>query len=83
MTLRNTVAEADLTETGKAPISWANESTGARGAIISIKEHKDSTGARCRVFNATMERFDGVSLVTGETCMGPDGVWVTRTLKAV
>lgn len=58
---------------GERP-AWANPATGASGEIEAIAEAGE--GSRpCRRFTASRERYDGVSVIAGRTCLGEDGAW--------
>lgn len=54
--------------------AWANPATGASGEIEAIAEAGEG-GRPCRRFTASRERYDGVSVIAGHTCLGEDGAW--------
>ncbi|MCB1417894.1 MAG: hypothetical protein KDJ74_02365 [Notoacmeibacter sp.] len=76
-TIRNAVSSANLEELGGSAVPWANLSTGSRGSISSITEYKER-GTLCRKYKASIESFQGVHMVSGDTCLGVDGQWWTR-----
>jgi surface antigen len=81
-TIRNAVSSADLERTGGQVLSWANSDTGSRGSITDLIEYKDR-GALCRRFQATRERFDGVSMFSGDACLATAGAWRMRAFEAL
>ena len=81
MTIRNAVSSADIEVLKGAPIPWANAETGARGAISSLVEERGADKL-CRRFVTSRERFDGVALFKGETCMVAPGAWAMRDFSA-
>ena len=82
MTIRNAVSSANLNELGDQPLSWANADTGSQGAITKIREI-ERKGLRCRVFQASRESFEGVSLFSGEACLQGNGLWLMREFAPV
>lgn len=76
-TIRNAVSSANLEELGGKPLPWANLSTGSRGSVSSITEYKER-GTLCRKYKASVESFQGIHMVAGDTCLGGDGQWWTR-----
>jgi len=81
-TVRNAVSSADIELMKGAPIPWANAETGARGAISSLVEERGAD-AICRRFITSRERFDGVALYKGETCMVAPGAWTMKDFSAL
>lgn len=81
-TIRNAVTSADLETLAGSPLPWANAGTGARGQITAIAESKAS-GALCRRFSATREKFDGIAMYRGETCMAGAGAWRMQSFEAL
>lgn len=80
MTVRNAVTSTDIEELSGKPIPFANLDTGASGMIIAVTEVK-LRGVVCRRFAGTMQRFDGVSAIRGEACLGDDGAWFMRAFE--
>lgn len=80
MTVRNAVTSTDIEGLAGKPIPFANLDTGATGLITAVTEVK-SRGVVCRRFAGTMERFDGVSAIRGEACLGDDGAWFMRSFE--
>jgi surface antigen len=81
-TIRNAVSSADLGEAGGQALSWANAETGSRGSITGVEEYTDKD-ALCRRFRTTLESFDGVTMYTGEACLGAGGAWRMRAFEAL
>lgn len=65
---------------GTEGAAWANADTGARGAITAFAEYEQS-GLLWRSFATTRERFDGVRLSKGNTCMAGAGDWHVQALR--
>lgn len=80
MTVRNAVTSTDIEGLSGKPIPFANLDTGATGLITAVTEVKHR-GVVCRRFAGTMQRFDGVSAIRGEACLGDDGAWFMRTFE--
>lgn len=74
-TVRNAVSAADIASVETRPLAWTNAETGATGSIISIIEAREGSVV-CRTFTTSRQRYDGVSLYGGETCLNRDGEWV-------
>lgn len=80
MTVRNAVTSANIDELSGKPIPWANRDTGASGTITGVTEVKNRNVV-CRRFAGTIERYDGVSVIRGEACLGDDGAWFMRSFE--
>lgn len=80
-TIRNVVTAVDTEEMAGNMIAWSNPATGSRGQVTGITEYTDQ-GALCRRYEVTRESFDGVNLFNGETCFGPNRVWLSRSFAA-
>ncbi|MFZ1681010.1 MAG: RT0821/Lpp0805 family surface protein [Rhizobiaceae bacterium] len=80
--IRDAVARADPGGVAARPLAWANEETGARGAIEALREVARA-GKTCRVFRASRENYEGVGLFEGETCRTAAGVWQMIRFLAV
>nr|WP_292830074.1 RT0821/Lpp0805 family surface protein [Mesorhizobium sp.] len=74
ITIRNAVSSADVEEVAGKAIAWANPDTGSRGTITGLTEAKED-GRLCRSFAGSRERFDGIAMFKGRTCMVGQGVW--------
>lgn len=82
MTIRNAVSSADVEGLQGQAIAWANAETGSRGSITDVVESKER-GVTCRLFTASRESFDGVSLFRGEICTAGAGAWRMLAFNAV
>jgi surface antigen len=80
-TIRNAVSSADLAEANGQALSWANAETGSRGSITDLVEYKDKE-TLCRRFRTSRESFDGVTMYTGDACLGAAGAWRMRAFEA-
>jgi hypothetical protein len=81
-TIRNAVTSADIDLLKGAPIPWANDDTGSRGAISSLVE-ESRAGKLCRRFTTSRERFDGVALYSGQACKVAPGAWRMEKFDAL
>jgi hypothetical protein len=77
VTIKNLVAGIDPEGLADSGLAWTNTTTGSRGTVTEVAEFRDRNEL-CRRFMASRERFDGVSLYTGETCLGAAGIWQMR-----
>nr|WP_295469007.1 RT0821/Lpp0805 family surface protein [Mesorhizobium sp.] len=80
VTIRNAVSSANLEELGGKPLAWANAETRSRGAISEVVEVRKKD-VLCRRFRTSRESFDGVSVYSGEACLGRDGAWYMRAFS--
>lgn len=81
-TVRNAVSAVNLDAPGGLPLPWANRDTGSSGVISTVSEHSKN-GAVCRKFETSRESFEGVSLYTGNACLGADGQWFMQEFAAI
>lgn len=81
-TIRNAVSSAIVDEIGEDGLGWANAGTGSRGAIREVREAR-ADGYLCRRFTASRESFSGVHLYRGETCLGPERLWIMKSFDRV
>lgn len=77
-TVRNAVTSADLEQLGDRPIEWANSDTGSRGSVDVVREYREK-GVLCRTYSGSIESFSGVSMFSGDACLGKDGGWWPRS----
>lgn len=80
VTIRNAVSSANLEDLGGKPLAWANAETTSRGAISALVEVRKKN-LLCRKFRTSRESFDGVSIYSGEACLGRDGAWYLRSFE--
>lgn len=76
-TISNAVTAADPRRIEPDGIAWKNPATGASGQISGVVEYHDKN-LLCRRFSTSRARFDGVSLVHGDVCLGDGGGWQLR-----
>lgn len=73
-TVQNAVTSADLEKLGKAPLPWANATTGSAGVVTAIREEKVD-GLTCRQFETTRHSYEGIANFLGRTCIVGSGAW--------